>query len=61
MDSDNKIISRFSLKGEPCNMDGEFILTADSESFFANYYNPDQYIRIYRIDDMDDSALESTD
>lgn len=61
MDSNNKVISRFSLKGVPCSMDGEFILTTDSESFFAYYYNPNQHIRIYRIDDLNGRALKSTD
>lgn len=61
MDSDNKVISRFSLKGVPCSMDGEFLLTADSESFFAYCYNPNQHIRIYRIDDLNGRALKSTD
>ena len=61
MDSDNKVISRFSLKGVPCSMDGEFLLTTDSESFFAYYYNPNQHIRIYRIDDLNGRTLKSTE
>lgn len=46
---EGKITARFSLKGFPMAMDGAYVLTADSESGFAYYYNPKQHVRIYRL------------
>lgn len=55
MDPDNKIISRFSVKGIPFLLDGEYILTSDQGSFFAYLYEPNSYICIYRITDKSQS------
>ena len=49
---EGKITARFSLKGFPMAMDGSFVLTADSESGFAYYYNPKQHVRIYRLTEL---------
>lgn len=51
MDAEGKLVARFSVKGAPVEFDGGYLLTADSGSFWMYGYQPNNHLRIYRIEE----------
>ena len=52
MTPEGKIIAKISIKGEPCRIEDDYLLTAGPTSFYAYEYDPKTYIRIYRLEDV---------
>ena len=51
MDAEGKLITRFSVKGTPVELEDGYLLTADSGSFWMYGYEPNNLIRVYRIEE----------
>lgn len=51
MNAEGKIIAKVSVKGEPVALIDDYLLTAGSTSFYAYVYSPQEYVRIYRLED----------
>ncbi|MCH5287992.1 MAG: hypothetical protein J1E43_11290 [Christensenellaceae bacterium] len=52
MDADGKLIARFSVKGIPVALEDGYLLTAGSGSFWMYGYEPNNRLRIYRIEEQ---------
>lgn len=48
-DESMKIIAKCSIKGQPADMVGDYILTTSGMSFFAYCYDPISTVRIYKL------------